>query len=956
MKYSVLTMCFLGAQDVIYDDLSRLGHMLRGAGLELIVCCSDPAVERDGFSTIVIPFFLRDHAARFSQVVSASGLPVTGAVLRELVELDGDWGGGSPSPETELAVQKAGVFWAAALDIISPCAVLAWGGSAPFSRLMTRLAQVAHIPVYILERGWFEHTLSLGVLGQGPFGDAVIDLDYQYDHKAAALRDETWDDIQNYYSQLQARNYESFNHPVDPQWLAEAQERPSKKVLFVGSNDHGVGTALNGFRGNERYSLWAKRSVDAANAVVAALDQVNGDIELWYKPHPSAGFEIGRDRLGERPITKFEVEDVYALIAAADVVVTIGSTAQFYACFCEKPVVVLGNSFLMGHVADYAVPSPDDLQQALEDALARRDFDDKLGRGRAAICALYDRNFIGLNDEVPTRRKLDDLARLLQGLKTFAPPQDWSEKQATLADLMTIATGEGTLEALNDEVARLKVETAERLAIVLPLQAEAVELRGIIEVEREARAAVLVELERERDERAGHLQALAMAEVRITELSAQVHDGATELRERIEVELGSQAALATDLAREREARAQAELALAAAGSRIAELSAQASERAAELREVIAVERGAQAALAAYLARERDEHAQTRHALTAAEARIPELSQQVSDGADELREAMEAGRVAHDALAESLAREREARAQSELALAAASARVTELSARVSEETGELARVRKAAANDRDAADRKATELRAKLTGTRAEFAGAVAEARAQRAASEEHISTLKAEVSATRSELDRVREEAAKDRAAAEDRIAEFAALMANTQDALAAARKDASRERAALEAQLADAVRETWNVTSRLSEAWATLEAERATIARLVEQAAQTEAELTRTRAAADAERDMLNERVAEATREGWALSERLGEAWTSLDAALETARLDGFAAQQQAVEARLAQDTAHAEQVEALRRLHEEELAAVSDLLARYRDADAGDYVRWAVKRGERP
>ena len=956
MKYSVLTMCFLPPGDAVYDDFSRLGHKLRSLDLELVICCTDPGLERDGFTTITIPFLLRDHAARFSNTVSASGLPVTGAILRELMDLDGDWSGAPVTSATELSVQKAGVFWAAALEVIGPCAVLAWGSTAPFSRLMARLAQVANIPVYILERGWFEHTLSLGVLGQGPFGDAVIDIAYQYDDRARALRDETWGGIQSYYAASLTRHYETFNRPVDSGWLADAEARPSTKVLFIGSNDNGAGNALHGFRGSERYAMWVKNSFDAANAVAASLERIDGDIEFWYKPHPGKNFDLALDRVRERTVKKFESEDIYALIQAADVVATIGSTAQCYTCLYNKPVVVLGNGFLLGHEADYHVSAPDSLDKALEDALARRDFDDKLGRGRAAICALYDRNFIGLNDEVPTRRKLDDLAHLLQGLKTFALPQDWSEKQAALADMITIATGEGTLEALNDEVARLKVETAESLALVLPLQAETVELRGVVESEREARAAVAVELERERDERAGHLQALAMAEVRITELSDQVHEGATELRERIEVERGSQAALATELARERDARAQTELALAAAGTRIAELSAQASERAVELREVIAVERGAQASLAAYLARERDEHAQTRLTLAAAESRIPELSQKVSDGAGELRAAMEAGRAAQDALAAELAREREARAQSELALAAASARITELSARVSEETGELARVRKAAASDRDAAVRKATELRAQLTGTRAEFAGAVAEARAQRAASDEHIATLKAEVSATRSEFDRVREEAAKDRVAAEDRITEFAAMMANTQDALAGARKDASRERAALEAQLADAVRETWNVTSRLSEAWATLEAERATIARLVEQAAQTEAELTRTRAAADAERDMLNERVAEATREGWALSERLGEAWASLDAALDTARLDGFAAQQQAVEARQAQDAAHAEQVEALCQLHKEELAAVSDLLARYRDADAGDYVRWAVKRGERP
>jgi hypothetical protein len=79
----------------------------------------------------------------------------------------------------------------------------------------------------------------------------------------------------------------------------------------------------------------------------------------------------------------------------------------------DRPLVTLGNGFLMGREIAYEVTSAEALRPALAAALQRQGWSKCLARGRALITAMMEHDLFGLTDDVPTRLKVADLVVLL---------------------------------------------------------------------------------------------------------------------------------------------------------------------------------------------------------------------------------------------------------------------------------------------------------------------------------------------------------------------------------------------------------------------------------------------------------------------------------------------------------------------------------------------------------------
>ncbi|BBF81386.1 hypothetical protein [Asticcacaulis excentricus] len=456
----VFTTCFLGAPDPVYDAFSTLGHYLRQYGVELVLfSCRGDFSAYDGFTLYRIPFSLRENGQLFQHAVSASGPALSGAMLQELMTLDREWVGDDTPFAAEVYIQRAFTYWQKAVEILRPCAVISWGTTAPFSRLMMRLGQLNQLPLYVMERGWLQDTLGLTVLGQGHMANICTDISRLYDDVPEEGQKEHWAQIHSYYTHTRHQHYPSHNQSIADETVIRLREQSGLKILYLGSNDAGGGNSLKGVNQSERASTWASTSYNAAAELAAAIEQLDMECQLWIKPHPSTDFRLPEGSLGGQ-IDYFRTENVQQLVEMADLVVTLGSTAQIYGLLYDKPFLVMGNSILMGRRIAYEALSREDLLPSLKQALARESLSERLAAGKALVTRMYLGDVIGLNSEVPTRLKVADLASFLARFRTLAI--DTSLKMTERRDRFDAFTAIASGGASNDDPEYLKKQLVDQ--------------------------------------------------------------------------------------------------------------------------------------------------------------------------------------------------------------------------------------------------------------------------------------------------------------------------------------------------------------------------------------------------------------------------------------------------------------------------------------------------------------
>ena len=76
----------------------------------------------------------------------------------------------------------------------------------------------------------------------------------------------------------------------------------------------------------------------------------------------------------------------------ANVIAVMSTTVQYEALFYEKPILLLGNSILNGLNIGYEISDGSQLQEILQYALCKNNFEEKLLNAKkfiAKICANY---------------------------------------------------------------------------------------------------------------------------------------------------------------------------------------------------------------------------------------------------------------------------------------------------------------------------------------------------------------------------------------------------------------------------------------------------------------------------------------------------------------------------------------------------------------------------------------
>lgn len=419
MRSIIWASCFLAPPNAVYDAFSEIARLLLEQEVQLVVFGSAEFEGSAEFQYIKVPFTMFETG----QIVAASGQHFDAdapEMTEELVLIDQVWGISANPVEVRAAVRHATSFWEASFKAMQPCAILAWGSTAPLSRMFLQLARRFQRPALVLERGMLEDTLLCSIVGQGSLSNFNTTLALVNPLITDPEIVRTWNSLTLYYKSVALRHYPEINQPISEMAELIMGRSPYPRVLYMGSFDSGSGTSFDSVRLGDMQGTWVKTSEDAAGEVAAALKRICSGGSLWIKVHPGSPFAIAES--DELSISYFNSTDIYSLVEACDVCVTLNSTTQFLSLLHGKPLITLGNSQLMGRDIAYEARSTSELISAMSAALAKEELETRLSRGRAVLAASYLSDHIGLTQEVPTRHKIVDFVKMLARFKHYNIP------------------------------------------------------------------------------------------------------------------------------------------------------------------------------------------------------------------------------------------------------------------------------------------------------------------------------------------------------------------------------------------------------------------------------------------------------------------------------------------------------------------------------------------------------
>ncbi len=424
-KSIIWACCFLWpSTHTAYASFSELGHALKEKGLQLVLF----GVEGDysqytGFRFFPVSTCLAEQGERLS-MQPCNYDPIDVDALHEMVCIDQAFNSQLSFVEAGPLVERSLSFWERAFDILQPTAILTWGTSIPFARLLYRLGQRRHVLTYVMERGLLENTVSISLSGQV----ALSSINTSPSLVRPPALDETnqaeWDKIESYCRAIGSMQDHAVHRSPNSEEESFLLTDPKPRVLFLGNYDLGSGSALTDPVFSERVSTWVCTSAEAGRKVAEAMGRVCPEAALWSKPHPSShptNFYVLQSDAAPNVVRNFPKVNVHRLIQAADVVVTMTSTTQVLALIYDRPFVTLGNGFFMGRDIGYEVGSEDQLIPMLAAALARDGWAERLARGRALMMAMVKHDLFRFSDDAPTRLNVVDLACMLGRLATATP-------------------------------------------------------------------------------------------------------------------------------------------------------------------------------------------------------------------------------------------------------------------------------------------------------------------------------------------------------------------------------------------------------------------------------------------------------------------------------------------------------------------------------------------------------
>lgn len=378
-------------------------------GLRLVLLTSALPEEPPPFPIIPIPFLLRDYPQAFPGALAAmpeaSGWPTDSTLL----EADCIRGCGMHSPADAAAGLRAcrGLI-NTVLRTLQPNFALTWDPTSPLAQVLQAACRADGRPVLGMERGLLPDTLmvdSHGIQGRSDVRTHWLAEEMRH----AKANEAAYETIRSYYRKFRPQKYAQPDAVGGSALRAKLGLQGKKIVVFLGHYD-ACGLAPKGSN-EQRYNSPAFASTnEALLAVWAAVEKTPG-AALVFKPHP-----IDRD-----PYAVARVEGVHLLrdahvqdlIEMADVVAAQFTTLQYEAALHDKPVLLLARSAWSGWDATYEVLRRTDVPSQLQAALAGTGWAARRANARRFLTQIMERYLVGCTPEVPTRRRLPELASFI---------------------------------------------------------------------------------------------------------------------------------------------------------------------------------------------------------------------------------------------------------------------------------------------------------------------------------------------------------------------------------------------------------------------------------------------------------------------------------------------------------------------------------------------------------------
>ena len=318
-------------------------------------------------------------------------------------------------------VIKEGLVFDKLIRHFKPYSCLLWHEWNSFMHVNKSLCQKYDIPCFFVHEGFLPHTLGIDKAGEMAESWPAVNAT-----KLRKLLINT-NDIKNAEAYLNyARENDLERKPQTAKGLVKESiekifnnDRPT--LFYAGVNDWMTGMLPVWWDMAKIHSQTFIDTYDALNFLLDLCEK--NDWNLLFKPHPNiqARFEHVRH---PRLLT-LSSANIIDCIQNSDIVVTLLSTVSYISMIHSSPVVLLGKNTLNGTGAVYEAKNLSSVEDAVEKALKRENFDEMKTLWTKHVAILFRYYLFPYSDEVEkiTGKTFKDAARFIlkftQGRQKF---------------------------------------------------------------------------------------------------------------------------------------------------------------------------------------------------------------------------------------------------------------------------------------------------------------------------------------------------------------------------------------------------------------------------------------------------------------------------------------------------------------------------------------------------------
>ncbi|MCL6494086.1 MAG: methyltransferase domain-containing protein [Ignavibacterium sp.] len=398
-KKACIICTFLPLNEEYKNLWNRISDLLSKKGFELVLLTSSEGFDGLNFPVIHIPFSLKGFGEEFRfKIYTEQNFTEDDF---HLIERDIFWNNDSLDNYDKYVTGfiYCKEFYKQLIKSINPSIVFIWGNLLPQSLIFKSLLEKSNIPSYYLERGFFTGTLMIEDV-----------LNKELNLIASEFNSLNYDSGFDGYKKLREYYFSSINskypenHNVDLEKLIlDRKENGFRIITFYGTHDTAYFPSEQSY--SKEVSVIFKYTTEAVRFLSEEISKLS-DTLLIIKPHPN----------DKNDYSVFESENVFVtknfynkrLIELSDLVIVGNSTIQYEVLLAEKPVMLIAKSAIYNFNATYNPNSKVDFLNKLNEALNRRNFEDKLLNAKIFFESLLNsKTYFYTNQDVG--RGLDEL-------------------------------------------------------------------------------------------------------------------------------------------------------------------------------------------------------------------------------------------------------------------------------------------------------------------------------------------------------------------------------------------------------------------------------------------------------------------------------------------------------------------------------------------------------------------